>query len=85
MTVRGRHTTLYDVELPSWLPREDVVTITRHYMRLVHAELEQLPSHEAWIQRFGPTQNRHPSGQSDSAFSSGTNISVDSNDSAEFI
>lgn len=85
MVVRGRHTTLYDVDLPGWLPDTEMQAITSLYMWNVYHELEHLDDHADWVAKFGVVRNRVPSGQSDSAFSNDSSvISVDSHDSTEF-
>ena len=76
--VRGRHTTIYPVELPPWLPTEymeQMVTRLRKYLtdELIIMMAQDADSEEA---EASETHSRTPSLQSDSGYSTTSDDSI---------
>jgi hypothetical protein len=67
--VRGFHTTLYTVELPSWLPRDVVEKMVDLYGAHLRHELNRMMELP-----FNLSHNRTPSGQSDWSVQSGESL-----------
>lgn len=70
--VRGRHSTLYPVELPCWLPGDVLEAILREFREFAQVQVQTM------IERFrGPEQSRlvrSPSRESTSATSTHSNV-----------
>jgi hypothetical protein len=80
ISLRGRHSTIYPVELPKWLPPEIVDKMNERFQRHLGQEIRIMLKGAQQLEGV-TTRNRHVSHESESNISvASTNFSVDLED-----